>query len=179
MIKKIVIIGPESTGKSMLCEKLAAHFKTALVPEYAREYLLNNGTDYGLNDLQKIAAGQLDAEDSAASMFQQDRGLLFIDTDLYVIKVWSEYVFNSCHNSILTGIASRNYDLYLLCNPDIPWVKDALREYPDLPQREKLYHFYKDAMVNQHVPWVEIQGDYDTRFQTALAAVHAIVDKES
>ena len=173
-VKKIVIIGPESTGKSMLCEKLASHFNTLWVPEYAREYLIANGNNYTIEDLQKIAKGQIANEEKKLEELintKQESNLLFVDTDLYVMKVWSEYVFNCCDNSILNGIVNRNYDLYLLCEPDIPWVKDELREYPDLKTREQLYHYYKDAMLNQSCRWKNINGNYETRLQQAIEAI--------
>ncbi len=178
MIKKVVIIGPESTGKSMLSEQLASHFKTQWVPEYAREFLETYGTDYSFEDLYKIAQGQLKNEEEAILKFPglfPKADLIFIDTDMYVIKVWSEFVFNSCDNRVLHQIANRKYDLYLLCNTDIEWVKDSLREYPDLITREKLFHHYKDAMINQQVPWVEIKGGYEERFAVAVEAVNKIL----
>jgi NadR type nicotinamide-nucleotide adenylyltransferase len=185
-MKKIVIIGPESTGKSTLCEELAAHYKTIWVKEYAREYLLKNGTDYTFENLLDVAKGQIANEELAV-----DRWLLdgknnisqpstinyqpvFLDTDMYVMKVWCEFVFEKCHHWILNRIVERKYDLYLLCNIDLPWVKDELREYPDLVTREKLYHHYKDIMVNQNVPWVDISGGYEERLGKAIAAVESI-----
>ena len=90
---------------------------------------------------------------------------------MYVMKVWCEFVFGKCHDWILHQIAQRKYDLYLLCNTDLLWVKDELREYPDLESRQKLFHIYKDLMVNQPVPWVEIGGNYDQRFEKAVVAV--------
>jgi NadR type nicotinamide-nucleotide adenylyltransferase len=179
--KKIVVIGPESTGKSTLCEQLANHYKTDWVKEYAREYLLLNGTNYNFDILLEIAKGQLQLEDEC-SMFNAQRSMsngkspiLFIDTDMYVMKVWCEFVFEKCHNFILNQIVERKYDLYLFCNVDLPWVKDELREYPDLVSREKLYHIYKDAMVNQNVPWIDISGNYKERLQKAIAAVDKII----
>ncbi len=178
MIKKIVVIGPESTGKSKLSEQLAAHFKTQWVQEYAREFLETYGTDYSFDDLYKIAQGQLKNEEDAlfnSKLLTPNSKLIFVDTDMYVIKVWSEFVFNKCDNHVLTQIANRKYDLYLLCNTDIPWIKDSLREYPNLEIREKLFHYYKDAMINQHVPWVEIKGNYEERFAKAIDAVNKIL----
>ena len=182
-MKKIVIIGPESTGKSTLCQNLAVHYKTDWVKEYAREYLLKNGTDYSFENLLAIARGQIDNEEQAIKKWNAShrseignrQSAIFLDTDMYVMKVWCEFVFDKCHHWILNRIVERKYDLYLLCNTDLPWVKDELREYPDLVTREKLYHHYKDIMVNQHVPWVDISGNYEERFQKAIAAVDAII----
>lgn len=182
-LMKVVVIGPESTGKSTLCRELAAHYNSYWVPEYAREYLLANGKEYTYEDLSEIAAGQAALEDDiigALSLrgLQQRRGKLpvFIDTDLYVIKVWSEFVFNKCDNRILNGIAGRECDLYLLCGTDLPWVKDELREYPDLATREKLYHYYKDALVNQYKPWVEICGNVDERLRKAIRSINLLLE---
>jgi NadR type nicotinamide-nucleotide adenylyltransferase len=175
MLKKIVIIGPESTGKSSLCTQLAAHYKTDWVKEYAREYLLENGTAYTFENLLEVAEGQIELEETAIeNMLQSDTGLLFIDTNMYVMKIWCEFVFEKCHHWILNTIVERKYDLYLLCNIDLLWVKDELREYPDLVTREKLYHHYKDIMLNQQVPWIDICGNYEERLQKAIDAVNKL-----
>ena len=100
---------------------------------------------------------------------------LFIDTDQYVMKVWCEYVFGDCHNWILRRIAERPYDLYLLCKPDLPWVKDELREYPDERPRQELFHIYRDILLNQPVSWAEINGSYNQRFEMAKNAVMTLV----
>jgi NadR type nicotinamide-nucleotide adenylyltransferase len=191
MIKKIVIIGPESTGKSTLCELLAQHFHMQWCPEFAREYLITNGTNYDFDDLLTIAKGQLAIEEeytytvngqwamvkentwvnSHSLLTTHYSPLLFIDTDMYVMKVWCEYVFGKCHQFILNEIVERKYDLYLLCNTDLPWVKDDLREYPDEKNRNELYHIYKDLLINQTVPWVEISGNYEERTVAAIEAV--------
>lgn len=103
--KKIVIIGPESTGKSTLCDQLANHFNTIWVKEFAREYLLKNGMNYSFDDLLTIAKGQLRGEDEAVeqvrSNVSKNQDLLIVDTDMYVMKVWAEFVFNNCHSCLL------------------------------------------------------------------------------
>lgn len=194
MIHKIVILGPESTGKSTLCELLAQHYNTLWCPEFAREYLLTNGMDYAYDDLLSIAKGQLALESEYEAMVygpwsmaegqwintktlrsQKHAPLLFIDTDMYVMKVWCEYVFQKCHHYILDEIAHRHYDLYLLCKPDLPWIEDELREYPDEKPRQELYHIYRDIMINQKVTWIEISGDYDERLQQAITAVDKLI----
>ena len=201
-LKKIVIIGPESTGKSTLSKQLADHYNTLWCPEFAREYLLKNGMDYNYDDLLHIAKGQVALEEKyIASMVNGQWSMttpnaskestntkaatdspltihhspLFIDTDMYVLKVWCEYVFGKCHRFILDQIIERKYDMYLLCNTDLPWVKDELREYPDLETREKLFEMYKDCMINQTTPWVIIVGNEEKRLKTAIQAVDGLL----
>lgn len=174
LLKKIVILGPESTGKSHLSAQLAVHFNTEWCPEYAREHLLSRGINYNYEDLLEIAKGQVMLEDKYIQKTMGKNNFLFIDTDMYVMKVWCEFVYGKCHRFILDQIVQRKYDLYLLCNTDLPWVSDELREYPDLAIRNKLFKSYKDIMVNQSVPWVEIEGDYDQRFETAIRAVNTL-----
>ncbi len=115
-------------------------FDTEWVREYAREYLEEHGMKYGYETLTMIARGQLALEDKRTADKEAKQretepgsanGLLFIDTDLYVIKVWSEYVFGRCEAWILDEIVRRKYDGYLFANTDLPWADDPLREYPD------------------------------------------------
>lgn len=167
--EKIVVIGPESTGKSTLCEQLALQYKTAWVPEFARQFLLELKRPYDYDDLLVIAKGQLELEDRITASL--NKPFVFIDTDMYVMKVWCEFVFGKCHGFILDQIVKRKYTGYLLCNTDLPWMADELREYPDLESREKLYHMYRDLMINQHLPWHEISGADDERLRMAIAFV--------
>ena len=190
-LKRIVIIGPESTGKSTLCEQLAAHYHTDWVPEFAREYLTTHGTAYRYEDLLTIAKGQIALEDRMADQLLASHGpaprqsvqsgqttrdkLLFIDTDLYVMKVWSEFVFGKCDAWVLEQILVRQYDGYLLCRTDLPWMADELREYPDPVTREKLFHIYKDCLINQNTPWSEIGGQAGQRLEEAIRAVDKLI----
>lgn len=184
-MKKIIILGPESTGKSTLCAQLAAYYKSSWVPEYARTYLQDTNNSYVYEDLWEMAQGQqLSIENAVKNYFlmhpEAQSGKtpaypLFVDTDLHVIKIWSEISFNKCDNRILSRIALSTDDLYLLCNTDLPWEPDPLREYPDLEMRRRVYAYYKDAMIQQPVQWVEISGNYEERFLKAVAAVDGIL----
>ena len=188
MIVKVVVIGPESTGKSSLCEQLANHYKTEWVKEYAREYLLANGTEYSYDNLLEIAKGQFALEKAAIQLVEDKNTtsdandlpeIVLIDTNMYVLKVWCEFVFEKCHPWILNQIVENSYDLYLLCDIDLPWVKDELREYPEVGIREKLYHHYKDLLINQSTPWVNISGNYQQRVEKAVNAIDSIRTKTS
>ncbi len=165
-IKKVVVIGPECTGKSELSQFLANRYNTEWVPEYARGYLDNLVRPYQQHDLTTIAHGQLRLEDK--SMLHAN-DVLICDTNLYVIKIWSEFKYGNCDPEILRLIAERRYDLYLLTYIDIPWEADPLREHPD--KRQQLYDIYLKEMQGQNVPFIEISGD---RVQRQTAAVNAV-----
>jgi len=167
-IKKIVVIGPECTGKSTLSEALASELQTVWVPEYAREHLDNLNRAYTEADLLDIARGQLELEDR---LLQNANEYLICDTDLYVIKVWSEVKYGRCHPWILEQIAARKYDTYLLTDIDIPWQDDPLREHPQPEERQLLYNIYRDIVTNAGVSWAGISGDAGTRLSAALKAV--------
>jgi|SRR5690242_6158628 len=173
MLKKIVVIGPESTGKSTLSEELARQYKTTWVPEYAREYMDNLQREYREEDLLQIASGQVAAEENKSR--EAAGGLLFCDTDLYVIKVWSEYKYNSCHPWVLEQIARRKYDLYLLTYIDIPWADDPQREHPRPEMRKYFYNIYRDIVVNSGAPWAGIRGSYAQRKDSAVKAVNDLL----
>lgn len=171
MLRKVAIIGPESTGKSTLTEQLAAYYQTSWVPEYARAYLDHLQRDYRRDDLLEIARGQVRAEEEKK---RQAKQYLFCDTDLYVIKVWSEHRYSYCDNWILRQIAVRKYDLYLLTDIDIPWQDDPLREHPEPAMREYFYRIYRDIVVHSGVAWINIQGSISRRLSQAVAAIENI-----
>jgi NadR type nicotinamide-nucleotide adenylyltransferase len=165
-IKKIAIIGPECTGKSELSKFLADYYQTAWVPEYARGYLDNLGRQYQQSDLLNIAKGQLRLEHEFA---RDANKILFCDTNLYVLKVWSNFKYGNTDPSILAEINTRKYDLYLLTFVDLPWQSDPLREHPD--RRQELYSIYLQEMQKQTTPYVEIKGQGNIRTAAAVDAV--------
>lgn len=171
-LKKIVILGPESTGKSSLCESLAIHYNTIWCPEYARQFLNENATEYSYDDLLTIAKGQIAVEDAHV---EKANNMLIIDTDLHVMKVWCEYVFNNCHPFILEKINERKYDAYLLCDIDLPWTADEMREYPNEEPRKELFTIYKDLLINQKTPWGIVSGTGETRIQNAIELIQKLI----
>ena len=169
-MKIIAITGPECTGKSWLSKKLAEHFNTLWVPEYAREYIGKLSEPYQFSDLLDIARGQIDLENS---MIEQANEILFCDTDLYVIKVWSEHKFGHCDPWIINKIHNRHYDLRLLTYIDIPWEEDPQREHPGM--RKYFYDVYYKELERDGVNFKEIRGLDQARLDSAIEAVNSIL----
>ncbi len=170
MIRRIAITGPESTGKSWLAEKLAERYQTAWVPEYAREYLAEINRPYVREDILIIAAGQLDQETKA---MKAASGFLFCDTELLVAKIWSEVKYDFCDPWILNKLETHVYDLYLLCNIDLPWEYDPLREHPD--RRQFLFDLYYNELTKRKFPFSVVSGTGNARLQIAVNMIEELI----
>jgi NadR type nicotinamide-nucleotide adenylyltransferase len=166
--KRILILGPESTGKSTLAEKLAEHYAEPWVPEVAREYLEQLDRPYGYDDLLQIGRQQMQLEDEMAAGAKNH---LFCDTDLRVIQVWSQHRFGKVDPWVLEEITRRTYDLILLCAPDLPWQEDPLREHPELEMRQQFFDVYQQLAQASGFPWALISGDTAERLSTAIQEV--------
>jgi nicotinamide riboside kinase len=147
----------------MLAEGLARHFKTTWVKEYAREYLEKLDRHYEQDDLLKIAHGQLASEES---LLQQAHNFLFCDTEFLVLFIWSMDKYGSCNTWITEKLMGHRYDLFLLCDIDMPWQPDPLREDPD--RRELLFNRYKQELTDRKLPFVLIKGVGDERLKNAI-----------
>lgn len=167
-------MGPECTGKSDLSQFLAKHYNTQWVPEFARTYLENLQRPYDQQDLLNIALGQLKLEDEISTKANK---ILVCDTNLYVIKVWSEFKYGFLDEEIKNLMLARKYDLYLLTYIDIPWEFDPQREHPN--QRQELYEIYLNEMTSQAVPFIEIKGSRHERRQRAISAIENILFQRS
>src|SRR5262245_55367622 len=146
-MRRVVISGPESTGKTTLARRLAEHFGSAWVPEYLRQYLESRPPRDPpslvlFEELEAIARGQLAAEDAAA------RGggrVLFCDTDLHSTKVYCDHYFGSCPEWLARAARERPYDLHLLLRTDLPWERDPLRDRPE--QRALLFAAFRAELA--------------------------------
>ncbi|WP_210513734.1 aldose epimerase family protein [Hymenobacter terricola] len=167
---RVSLTGPESTGKSTLAMRLAAHYGTSFAPEFAREYLAVSGPRYTAGDLEEIARGQLAAEAEAAARAHR---VVFFDSDLLVIKIWAEHSFGSCPEWILKCIDQQHYDLVLLMGVDVPWQSDPLREHPHL--RQQFYDLYQRELREQMSNFAEISGDEERRFAQACFLVDELL----
>ena len=149
---KIIVTGPESSGKTFLCKALSQHFKINFSKEYAREHLLSLKRNYTQNDLLKIAKQQL----------KDEKNRMLLDTDLITIKIWSNYKYGNCNNWILEQIEKQKKEkrFYLLCQPDIKWEKDPLRENPK--NRNELFEIYKKELKILDHDYYIIKGENRT-----------------
>ena len=165
---KVIVTGPESSGKTTLCQSLAEHYRVPWLPEYARTYLEQLDRAYQEEDLLRIAEEQVAQEDQLA---QQKPPLLVCDTSLLVIKIWGNYRYGRCHPWIEQQLAQRPVDYYLLCRPDIPWQPDPQRENPD--DRDELFVLYQNAFRAK--PHTIIAGDKSARLKTAVATIDRLL----
>jgi NadR type nicotinamide-nucleotide adenylyltransferase len=168
MPKKIVIIGPESTGKSTIAKELAEYFDCPWVPEYAREYIEKLDRPYEYDDLLEIAKGQIQSEDM---LLDDEKEFIICDTDLNVIKVWSMHRFGKVDPWILEQIKSRKYDCYLLTDIDIPWQEDAQREHPDPEMRSYFFEWYLNIVSESGIPFHIISGEAKQRLSNCIEII--------
>ncbi len=168
--KKIVITGPESTGKTTLARELARHFRTPWVREYSRWYLGRLERPYTEEDLEPIALGQKRWERYAA---EESRKGFFCDTSLEVIEIWSRYKYGRLTASLEEKLKHAPADLYLLCYPDLPWEPDPLRENPR--DREELFVWYERWMKERGVSYQKVQGRGEERLESTLEAVERLM----
>lgn len=165
-IYKVAITGPESTGKSTLSEALAKHYVTCWVPEFARIYLNGLDRSYQKEDLVEIAKGQIEQEDR---LLLRANKLLFCDTDLMVIKIWSQYKYHDIDPYIKAQYTTRDYDLYLLMDIDLPWEYDPQREHP----KKRAYFFdrFKNELERRNLLYKIVSGNHQERLTNAIKVV--------
>ncbi len=175
---KIVLFGPESTGKTTLSIQLAKHYNTVWVQEYARPYLQKVWNQERRTcepkDIMPIAYGQMALENKLA--IQADK-VLICDTDLLETKVYSEEYYGGMVDPILEkGAKDSTYDLYLLTYIDTPWEADDLRDRPD--QREEMFTAFQKALNDNQRPYILLKGSKEKRFKTATEAIDKIISSK-
>jgi nicotinamide riboside kinase len=192
-ILKIVVTGPESTGKTAMAGALAESLETLWSPEFARYYLAHLGRPYERNDLKMIGLGQKKWEKWFSEQIAKssDKQILIADTDWTVLHIWEIFRFEkesprpsplAPHSSLLAPHSSltwqkgygapENADLYLLCAPDFPWQPDPLREHPD--ERDTLFIMYENLLREIQAPYAVLSGSHETRLQIALAKIREL-----
>jgi NadR type nicotinamide-nucleotide adenylyltransferase len=165
-IKKIAVVGPESTGKSTITQQLARHYQTAWVAEYARYYCAALTEPCTLQDEINMFHGQVALEESVLATAEKD--FIFCDTTFLTVKIWSDEMMGETPQIVLDALPQRPYDLYLLMDIDLPWQEDPLRDFPHL--REHFMQIWHKELQALNANYTVISGVKD-RFENALKAV--------
>ncbi len=170
---RIAVYGPESTGKTELATKLAAHFGAPLVAEYARERWDAQGA-LGLEDMLPVAHEQWRREDAAAAQAQR---LVICDTDALTTMLWSDLLYGTTPDELRRGAEKRcqAYALYLLLDIDVPFAPDPQRCFPDPADREKAMRIWRGALDRRHLPYELIRGTWAEREAAAIKAVEHVL----
>ena len=174
---KVVLYGPESSGKTTLAIQLAKYYKTKYVPEFARQFLQNkwdlNNETCDIDDLTKIAFGQIKIENEIAD---KSNKILFCDTNILVTKVWSESHYGGfCPKLIKELVNVYHYDLYILTQVDIPWIKDDLRDRPN--NRKDMFDIFKAELDNKKFNYLIVNGNQNTRLKMAVKFIDSYIYK--
>ncbi|EKD93367.1 MAG: AsnC-family transcriptional regulator NadR [uncultured bacterium] len=171
-VKRVCILGPESTGKSTLTRKLAEHFNTVFVSEYARDLLdfKNGQCDY--EDIPLIAKGHFASEEA---LVPHANRVIFCDTDALTTTIWSKALFKRCPEEVESLAKRKNYDLYLLMDIDVPWVNDNQRFLGNPEQRQWFMELCRTALEKHQKTYTLISGNWDERFQKAVRAVSSLL----
>ena len=187
--KRVCVFGAESTGKTTLCETLADYFQTRWVPEYARIHLAHKAhrldssqlavsehapVPIEFDDIDSIARGQIASEDAIA---RDANRVLICDSDLLLTQIWSETLFGRCPQWIRDTARQRHYDLYLVCEPDVPWVADVFRYKPD--DRMAFHQHCLRLLESNQRNVITLNGSWKQRTTSAIAAVDALLEDDS
>lgn len=172
---KVVLFGPESTGKTTLSKQLSEHYHALWVPEYAREYLQKKwdreSKTCETKDLLPIAIGQMRLENKMA---EQAKELLICDTDLLETKVYSEAYYSGICDPILDKYAIENsYDLYFLTYIDTPWEPDDLRDKPN--ERFQMFNAFEETLKKYQKPYILLKGNKEERFTLAIKEIDKLL----
>lgn len=168
-MKRVVVTGSESTGKTELARRLAAHFDAELVPEFVREFAASKGEAITFSDHGPIARGQMALEDEHFELARRRGAMVIQDTDLLSTVVYCNHYFGAAPQWIVDTARERRPDLYLLTEIDVPWIADGIRDREH--QREEMQSLFRSAVAESGAPFVVIEGDWEVRWRTALAAV--------
>jgi NadR type nicotinamide-nucleotide adenylyltransferase len=165
-IKKIAIVGPESTGKSTLSEALARHYHTTWVPEFARDYCANLTEPCTWEDEINMFYGQLELE---KQNLPKANKILICDTTILTVKIWCEHTFGRSPEIVDAKLLEHHYDFYLLMDIDLPWQEDPLRDFPDL--REYFMKIWHRELHSLNADYVVVSGSDHQRLKNAIHAI--------
>ena len=170
---KIVLFGPESTGKTTLAKQLATHYNSLWVPEFSRAYAeqkLKDNKPLTKEDILPIALGQISLENELA---KKEKNILFCDTNLLETKIYAEHIYNYCPKEITDSILVSQYHLYILTSTDIPWKYDPVRDSEK--EQKKMISVFKNTLEQYKLPFIQVSGNANSRFKTAVKHIDSLL----
>jgi NadR type nicotinamide-nucleotide adenylyltransferase len=167
-VKRVVLTGSESAGKTTLARRLGDHFGVPVSAEFVRAYAAERGAKLGFNDHGSIARGQMASEDAAIARASD---LVILDTDLVSTVVFCEHYFGMCPDWIRDEAKKRAAELYLLLKPDVPWEADGIRDRGAQEQREEMHAAFARTLKAMGLNYVELGGEGDKRFAAAIQLI--------
>jgi NadR type nicotinamide-nucleotide adenylyltransferase len=165
-MRRIVVTGSESVGKTSLAQKLGDHFGVPVSREFVRAYAAERGGKLAFGDVGAVARGQIAAEDAAIA---RAKDMVVLDTDLVSTVVYCEHYFGLCPDWIDQESRKRIGHLYLLLAPDIPWVADGVRDRGE--RRAEMHELFRGSLDARRLRYAEIRGEQDERLSAALEAI--------
>jgi HTH-type transcriptional regulator, transcriptional repressor of NAD biosynthesis genes len=174
-VKRVAVFGTESTGKTWLAERLAAHFGEPWSREFAREFWDSHDGRITASDLDAIGRGQIANEEAAAA---KARRVVFCDTELITCTLWNDLLFPGACPAWVREDAdrrARGFALYLLCDADVPFVPDPQRCFPEPEARERARSLWRAALVSRGLPFVDVSGEWAERERAGIAAVEQVL----
>jgi NadR type nicotinamide-nucleotide adenylyltransferase len=175
-VKRVVVFGTESTGKTTLAMRLAERFGEPWAEEFVREFWELKEGEITPGDLGTIALGQIANEDNAAA---SARRMVFCDTDVLTCTLWDDVLFPGACPPWVRAEAeerARGVALWLLCDTDVPFEPDPQRSFPDAAGRTRGRAIWREALTTRGLKFVEIAGPWAERERRAIAAVEKLLD---
>ena len=169
-LRRVCVTGPESTGKTTLAQRLAELASTEWVPEASRVYAERKGAELQASDVEPIAREHIRLADAASDRVRAEgKSLLVLDTDLLSTVIYSRHYYRMVPGWVERKERARRADLYLLCDIDVPWIADGVRDRPE--NRAEMFALFRDALVRRKAPYVLVHGDWAARWEIAESAI--------
>jgi NadR type nicotinamide-nucleotide adenylyltransferase len=169
-MRRVTVTGSESTGKTWLAKRLARHFETVWVPEFSREYVVHKGAPLDASDVEPIARGQMNSEDAT---LPRARDLAILDTDLVSTVVYAKHYYGSCPQWVEHSARKRLADLYLLCDIDVPWVPDVVRDRPEA--RQEIHASFLEHLERYGAHRALVRGSWEERETAGISAITSLL----
>jgi NadR type nicotinamide-nucleotide adenylyltransferase len=170
-MRRIVVTGSESTGKTTLARALGERLATVATPEFSREYADARGVPLDQHDVEAIAMGQIALEDRRG--LEARHGLMVLDTDLFSTVVYGPHYYGTLQPWIERAALERRGDLYLLLDIDVPWVPDAIRDRGQ--HRAHMHSLFRGMLERYGLPFVTIGGRWGERYERAVVEVERLL----